>query len=93
MLFLSLYVNASAQQNNNTNFEITRGTDSDVTAKSAIICSRVNNPPAQMNVEYDINADFINPHNSTAQANSTTDFTAHAKLDGLKPYTRYYYRI
>ena len=94
MLLPSLYVDASAQQNNNTNFEITHGIASgDVTDNSAIIWSRVNNQSAQMNVEYDTNVNFTNPLIKTAQANSTTDFTAHAKLDGLKPDTQYYYRV
>jgi alkaline phosphatase D len=94
-LLPSLYVTAHAQQNNNdTNFEISHGIASgDVTDKSAIIWSRVNNQPAQMNVEFDTNANFTNPLRKTAQANSTTDFTAHAKLDGLKPDTQYYYRV
>jgi phosphodiesterase/alkaline phosphatase D-like protein len=63
MLFPSLYADASAQQNNNnTNFEITRGIASgDVTDKSAIIWSHVNNQPAQMNLQYDISANFIKP--------------------------------
>jgi alkaline phosphatase D len=94
-LLPSLYVAAHAQQNNNdTNFEITHGIASgDVTDNSAIIWSRVNNQPAQMNVEYDTNANFTNPLRKIAQANSTTDFTAQTKLDGLKPDTRYYYRV
>jgi alkaline phosphatase D len=94
MLLPSLYVEASAQQINDTNFEITHGIASgDVTDQSAIIWSRVNDQPAQMNVEYDTNANFTNPFGKTAQANSTTDFTAHAKLDGLQPDTQYYYRV
>jgi alkaline phosphatase D len=36
---------------------------------------------------------LLNPLSKTAQANSTIDFTAHARLDGLKPNTRYYYRV
>jgi alkaline phosphatase D len=91
-----LYVDAHAQQNdnNNTNFEITHGIGSgDVTDNSAIIWSRVNDQPAQMNVEYDTNANFTNPLSKIAQANSTTDFTAHVKLDSLKPDTQYYYRV
>ena len=89
-----LYVDASAQQINNTNFEITHGIASgDLTDKSAIVWSRVNDQPAQMNVEYDTNANFTNPLSKTAQANSTTDFTARAKLEGLKPDTQYYYRV
>ena len=89
-----LYAEASAQQVNTTNFEITHGIASgDVTDKSAIIWSRVNNQLAQMNVEYDTNANFTDPLRKTAQANSTTDFTAHAKLDGLQPGTQYYYRV
>lgn len=94
MLLPSLYVDASAQQINDSNLEITHGIASgDVTDNSAIIWSRVNNQPAQMNVEYDTNANFTNPLSKTAEANSTTDFTAHAKLEGLKPDTQYYYRV
>ena len=90
-----LYAEASAQQvNTTTDFEITHGIASgDVTNQSAIIWSRVNDQPAQMNVEYDTNANFSNPLSKTAQANSTTDFTAQTKLDGLKPDTQYYYRV
>jgi alkaline phosphatase D len=94
MLLPSLHVEAFAQQTNTTNFEITHGIASgDVTDQSAIIWSRVNDQTAQMNVEYDTNANFTNSLRKTAQANSTTDFTAHAKLDGLKPDTQYYYRV
>jgi alkaline phosphatase D len=94
MLLPSLYVEASAQEINTTSFEITHGIASgDVTDQSAIIWSRVNDQSAQMNVEYDTNVNFTNPLRKTAQANSTTDFTAHAKLDGLKPDTQYYYRV
>ncbi|MFL6484756.1 MAG: alkaline phosphatase D family protein [Nitrososphaera sp.] len=94
MLMPSLYADASTQQSNNRNYEITHGIASgDVTDKSAIIWSRVNNQSAQMNVEYDTNANFTDPLSKTAQANSTTDFTAHTKLDGLKPDTQYYYRV
>src|SRR5215210_1212129 len=94
MLLPSFSVDASAQQSNNSNYESTHGIASgDVTDKSAIIWSRVNNQSAQMNVEYDTNANFSNPLSKAAQANSTTDFTAHAKLDGLKPDTQYYYRV
>ncbi len=94
MLLPSLFVEASAQQINTTNFGITHGIASgDVTDHSAIIWSRVNDQPAQMNVEYDTNANFTNPLSKTAQADSTTDFTAHAKLEGLKPDTQYYYRV
>ena len=94
MLLPSLYVEASAQQINSTNFEISHGIASgDVTDQSAIVWSRVNDQTAQMNVEYDTNANFTNALRTTAQANSTTDFTAHAKLDGLRPDTQYYYRV
>ncbi len=86
------YVNASTQQTNN--YQITHGIASgDVTDKSAIIWSRVNDQSAQMNVEYDTNPNFANPISKTAPANSATDFTAHTKLDGLKPDTQYYYRV
>jgi alkaline phosphatase D len=94
ILFPFLYAEASAQQVNTTNFEISHGISSgDVTNESAIIWSRVNDQPAQMNIEYDTNANFTNPISKTAHANSTTDFTAQAKLDGLKPDTQYYYRV
>jgi alkaline phosphatase D len=90
-----LYADASAQQvNTTTHFEITHGIASgDVTNQSAIVWSRVNDQPAQMNVEYDTNANFSDPLSKTAQANSTTDYTAQTKLDGLKPDTQYYYRV
>ena len=95
LLLPSLYVDASAQQvGTTTSFQITHGIASgDVTDQSAIIWSRINDQPAQMNVQYDTNANFTNPLSKTAQANSTTDFTAHAKLDRLKPDTQYYYRV
>jgi alkaline phosphatase D len=94
MLLPSLFVETSAQQINTTSFEITHGIASgDVTDHSAIIWSRVNDQPARMNVEYDTDANFTNPLRKTAQADSTTDFTAHAKLDGLRPDTQYYYRV
>jgi hypothetical protein len=94
MLLPTLFVETSAQQINTTDFEITHGIASgDVTNQSAIIWSRVNDQSAQMNVEYDTNPNFTNPLRKSAQANSTTDFTAHAKLDGLKPDTQYYYRV
>ena len=95
LLLPSLYADASAQQvGTTTSFQITHGIASgDVTDQSAIIWSRVNDQPAKMNVEYDTNANFSNPLSKTAQANSTTDFTAHAKLDRLKPDSQYYYRV
>jgi alkaline phosphatase D len=94
LLLPSLYVDASAQQVGTTSFQITHGIASgDVTDQSAIIWSRINDQPAQMNVQYDTNANFTNPLSKTARANSTTDFTAHAKLDRLKPDTQYYYRV
>jgi alkaline phosphatase D len=46
-----------------------------------------------MNVEYDNSTNFVNSLSKIAQANSTTDFTAHVKLDGLEPDTQYYYRV
>src|SRR3712207_585484 len=95
MLLPSLFVETSAQQiNTTTSFEITHGIASgDVTDHSAIIWSRVNDQPALMNVEYDTDANFTDPLRNTAQANSTTDFTAHVKLEGLRPDTQYYYRV
>jgi hypothetical protein len=51
MLLPSLFVETSAQQINTTDFEITHGIASgDVTNQSAIIWSRVNDQPAQMNL-------------------------------------------
>jgi alkaline phosphatase D len=94
MLLPTLFVETSAQQINITNFGITHGIASgDVTDHSAIIWSRVNDQPAQMNVEYDTDTNFTNHLRKTAQADSTTDFTAHAKLEGLRPNTQYYYRV
>src|SRR5918999_766755 len=93
MLLPSLFVETSAQQINTTSLGITHGIASgDVTDHSAIIWSRVDDQPAQMNVEYDTDANFTNPLRKTAQADSSIDFTAHAKLDSLRPDTQYYYR-
>src|ERR687895_76076 len=94
MLLPSLFVETSAQQINTTSLGITHGIASgDVTDHSAIIWSRVDDQPAQMNVEYDTDANFTNPLRKTAQADSSIDFTAHAKLDSLRPDTQYYYRV
>jgi alkaline phosphatase D len=94
-----LYGQQTNNDNNNGTLRITHGIASgDITNNSAVIWSRVNDQKAQMNVEYDTNANFTNPLNktstiSTTQANSTTDFTAHLKLDSLKPDTQYYYKV
>ena len=47
-----------------------------------------------MHVEYDADLNFSQPKSAkTALANQTTDFTTHAKLEGLSPNTLYYYRV
>ena len=84
-----------AQQN--TNLFITHGVASgDVTDHSAVIWSRANKE-AQMHVEYDTNSNFSSSSKSltitTANVNETTDFTGHAKIDGLRADTLYYYRV
>ena len=84
-----------AQQN--TNLFITHGIASgDVTDHSAVIWSRANKQ-AQMHVEYDTNSNFSSSSKSltitTINVNETTDFTGHAKIDGLRPDTLYYYRV
>ena len=78
-----------AQQN--TNLFITHGIASgDVTDHSAVIWSRANKQ-AQMHVEYDTNSNFSSSSKSltitTINVNETTDFTGHAKIDGLRPDT------
>ena len=85
----------SSSNNNNSNNKsllITHGIASgDVTNQSAVIWSRANSE-TQMHVEYDTNFNFSEPKSETALANQTTDYTAHAKLEGLSPDSRYYYR-
>jgi alkaline phosphatase D len=73
---------------------ITHGIASgDVTNQSVIIWSRANRE-AQLHVEYDTDPNFSHPDSTkTALANQTTDYTAHAKLEGLSPDTLYYYRL
>jgi len=85
--------NSNANSNDNKSLLITHGIASgDVTNQSAVIWSRANKE-AQMHVEYDTNFNFSEPNSETALANQTTDYTAHAKLEGLSPDTRYYYRV
>ena len=73
---------------------ITHGVSSgDVTNHSAIIWSRANQG-ANMHVDYDTNANLSHAVASkAASANKSTDFTGHARLDGLKPDTVYFYRV
>ncbi|MDP8941124.1 MAG: alkaline phosphatase D family protein, partial [Thermoproteota archaeon] len=84
----------AAQQANNNYLFITHGIASgDVTNQSVIIWSRANRE-AQLHVEYDTDPNFSHPDSAnTALANQTTDYTAHAKLEGLSPDTLYYYRV
>ena len=84
----------AAQQANNNYLFITHGIASgDVTNQSVIIWSRANRG-AQLHVEYDTDPNFSHPDSTkTALANQTTDYTAHAKLEGLSPDTLYYYRL
>jgi alkaline phosphatase D len=88
-------ISVLAQEEYNKSFEITHGVASgEITNDSAVIWSR-SNREAQMHVEYDISSDFLQPKslNSTSLANQTTDYTARAMLEGLKPDTAYYYRV
>ena len=94
-LLPTLVISVLAQEKNNKTFEITHGVASgDITNDSAVIWSR-SNRDAQMHVEYDVSSDFLQPKslNSTSLANQTTDYTARAILEGLKPDTAYYYRV
>ena len=94
-LLPSMAITIFAQEENNKSFEITHGVASgDVTNDSAVIWSR-SNREAQMHVEYDISSNFSQPKSisSTSLANQTTDFTARAMFEGLRPDTVYYYRV
>lgn len=94
-LLPTLAITVFAQEENDKSFEITHGVASgDVTNDSAVIWSR-SNREAQMHVELDISSNFSQPNslNSTLLANQTTDYTARAKVEGLKPDTVYYYRV
>jgi alkaline phosphatase D len=86
--------NNNNNNNNNNDLFISYGTASgDVTNHSAVIWAKVNRE-AQMYVQYDTNLQFSShPKSQTVLANQTTDFTGHAKLEGLSPNTRYYYRV
>lgn len=77
------------------NLIITHGVASgDITDHSAIIWSR-SNKQAHMHVEYDTNSNFSSSKllTITTIVNETTDFTGHAKVNGLMPDTLYYYRV
>ena len=94
-LLPTMAITVSVQEENNKSFEITHGVASgDITNDSAVVWSR-SNREAQMHVGYDISSNFSQPNslNSTSLANQTTDYTAHAMLEGLKPDTVYYYRV
>ena len=94
-LLPTLVISVLAQEEYNKSFEITHGVASgEITNDSAVIWSR-SNREAQMHVEYDISSDFLQQKslNSTSLANQTTDYTARAMLEGLKPDTAYYYRV
>lgn len=85
---------ANSERTNNT-LVVTHGiATGDVTNDSAIVWSH-SNQEAQMHVEYDTNSNFSQPKsmNAATLTNQTTDYTAHVKLEGLNPYTLYYYRI
>ena len=84
---------AQENENNDIDLKITDGIASgDITNDSVVIWSRVNHP-AQMKVEYAPISNSSHSLNQTAKANATTDYTAHAKLEGLQPDTRYKYNV
>jgi alkaline phosphatase D len=94
-LIVTTPITAHAQEDRTKSFEITHGVASgDVTNDSAVVWARANQV-AQMHVEYDISSNFTQPNslNSTSLGNQSTDYTARAKLEGLKPDTVYYYRV
>lgn len=94
-LQLDIQLGVLAQQNNSDKPDvvITHGiTSGDVTNESAVIWSHANQQ-AQINVEYDNNSKFTNPMNTSAISSETTDFTALALIEGLKPNTAYNYRV
>jgi alkaline phosphatase D len=65
----------------------------DVTASSAVIWGRANER-AQMHVEADTEPAFRGARSrGSAPALEAKDFTAHVTLEGLKPDTRYWYRV
>ena len=65
----------------------------DVTSNSAVVWTRANQE-TPVDVEISLSPDFaeLQPGGS-ANATVDTDFTAHVKLEGLDPGTRYYYRV
>src|SRR5919106_972707 len=94
-LIVTTPITVHAQEDRTKSFEITHGIASgDVTNDSAVVWARTSQV-AQMHVEYDISSNFTQPNslNSTSLANQSTDYTAHAKLEDLKPDTVYYYRV
>jgi alkaline phosphatase D len=73
---------------------ITHGVASgDVTAISAILWARAS-VPARLETEYSLDANFTRPRKGPSrEVSAETDFTGQITLTGLRPETRYYYRI
>lgn len=68
-------------------------TSGEVTATSANIWSRANREDGLL-VEYDVMEQFLHPQNGgTVQVSAENDFTGVISLRGLRPETRYFYRV
>jgi alkaline phosphatase D len=76
-----------------TGLAITHGLASgDVTARNAVVWARASRAAA-MQVEYDTDPAFRRPELRSGEATAESDFTATVLLDGLRPDTRYHYRV
>lgn len=64
----------------------------DVTAKTAVVWARTADE-ATLHVEYSSSDSFSPSRQRRTTVDSTTDFTGHVRLRGLKSATRYYYRV
>jgi alkaline phosphatase D len=64
----------------------------DVTYKSAMIWSRVNNQSI-MHIKYDNNSEFTHPNSAIKWVNNKTDLAGKIKVDNLRPNTKYFYQV
>ena len=81
------------QTANNPILTINEGVASgDVTYKSAMIWSRVNNQSI-MHIKYDNNSEFLHPNSAIKRVDNITDLAGKIKVDDLRPNTKYFYKV
>jgi alkaline phosphatase D len=81
------------QTTNNSILTINGGVASgDVSYKSAMIWSRINNQSV-MHTKYDNNSEFTHSSSSVKWVDNKTDLAGKIKVDNLRPNTKYFYKV